>query len=904
MNRPMMSMRGRIFRTASPMTRLIVVVVGVFSMHASLGIAHADDLVAPPLSLARLRFLLEECVSPPPTAEEYTIVVALHRDMVAAYGGPAEGEGEANSASLWRRGNTLYDGLRLMKDDPTRKSVKELVRVQNAMLLEADRAERALFEALAAILVADEADVQVAAAVRAAVERARAIREADRLLSSIPLDEPSGARAGLRESVGRLRVSRETRAQIDVVLADRDVHLAPMLRQVLRAYQDFAVTAADAFDDVFGGVLPPLGAVFSEAEATRLRERMRVRCAREGEEFLAVRRALREQEDATVARINVLLPEEERIELALRLSPSVREGATSFLLATEGHVRDALREIPETDPAYATLREFVPRWRASLQRKLADELEASRSREDTTFWDPSPWRGSMLSLEAAIGGLDHGHALTMEVDRIVAPSVIRAGGKLGNLQAEAGANGSARLLERRTMSEWRSEINAISATSGSGSSVQSCGPLELCERIVSRRSNERPEDWMTRGEFRRGIPSRLEAAELDPSIRALECFESTWSVYVERWQREVESVLAPLSRARQELAEVVEDFSAANLLNESVPADAAERLRTLHHALTLRDTAWRAAESADETFFQSLLACAPQHSGSDAKESDRRAVELTRFSRFLLRERAGTARSVSLAWMSGASDSLEFQPDFVRVIREAGLDPRTRARVEEALVQAAPKFAAETIARRVVAFELAALTDATVLGLRDSAYSDQKRANTKSQRWTFDHAARATADLVASLLDAAGDETEFQAERARLERAVVTASYRNWAVDPIAARTMQLAKTAAKSDDERAEIDLAIAVFQQAFRASHERQARAELAKSALARTTDGRTLYSHPAGVESSADADRVKAAQLRERADLVEALDLEFLRILGRERWARIAPPDVFELRGVGGR
>jgi hypothetical protein len=137
-----------------------------------------------------------------------------------------------------------------------------------------------MFEAIAAVLLADEHEESRRAAVRAGVERARAVREADRLLASIPLEEPSGVCAGLRGAVQRLQVAAEVRGQLDGIVAERDAVLVSSLRRVLRAYQSFAVAAADAFDEVFGGVLPPIGAVFSEQEAEKVRLRMRELCER------------------------------------------------------------------------------------------------------------------------------------------------------------------------------------------------------------------------------------------------------------------------------------------------------------------------------------------------------------------------------------------------------------------------------------------------------------------------------------------------------------------------------------------------------------------------------------------------------------------------------------------------
>ncbi len=835
------------------------------------------DLVAPPLALARLRTLLEECVVPPPNADEFAILVTIHRDMVGSYGAAREG----SAGDAWRAGNSLFDELRDLKRDPSRARLEQVVKAQERMLADADTAERSMFEAIAAVLLADEHEESRRAAVRAGVERARAVREADRLLASIPLEEPSGVCAGLRGAVQRLQVAAEVRGQLDGIVAERDAVLASSLRRVLRAYQSFAVAAADAFDEVFGGVLPPIGAVFSEQEAEKVRLRMRELCEREGLEFLAARAALRAREDATVERLCAALSVDDAVELRLRLSPSATHGYTAFLVATEGHVRDALRELPAGEPPHAAVTEFASRWREALLRELRRETEALRTREDASFWNPSPWRGALRGLEAELGQ-PFDRRWELELDRIVAPIVLAAGGRLGDLQAEASESGAPRLLERRSVSAWRAEL-----AQGEAERTPRPGLIGMVDVVFVPDDSFAAGSAISVGRMRRGIPGPLARQPMH-----LDCGDAAWAEYQRRWSAEVEAAIGPLTEARRALQGFVpaQDLDASGL--GGAPADASERLRALTRALTLRDTSWRSAEAADEAYFLALAECC----GDDSAEACRQN-SLARFRRFLARER--DAAPVDAL----GTDAIDQQPDWVSVVRDAGLAPSARERVERRLVEFAPRFATQTIPRRQVAFSTAAAMDAARLGLAGSAFHRQRMPSQADRRAAGDRASRATADLIAAILDAAMDGSDGPEQRARLEAAVIAALYRRWSPDPVVERTVRLAEGAANDAAERSAVERAIGEFRQAHRAIHERAARLALAGSPLARTSDGRTLFPIPIDAASAGSAERRAEELARELADLRAALEIDLQAILGRERWARVVPPDFFHLRGVGG-
>lgn len=79
---------------------------------------------------------------------------------------------------------------------------------------------------------------------------------------------------------------------------------------------------------------------------------MREKCSEEGEKFLATRRVVRALEDRTIDQLCAALTAAEVIELRLRLCPSI-DGYGQFLVSTEAHVRDALRELPADNPTRA-----------------------------------------------------------------------------------------------------------------------------------------------------------------------------------------------------------------------------------------------------------------------------------------------------------------------------------------------------------------------------------------------------------------------------------------------------------------------------------------------------------------------------------------------------------------------
>jgi hypothetical protein len=848
------------------------------------------DLVAPPLSLARLRVLLEECVSPPPTAEELSIVIELHRSMVASYG--ASSVGVAGDA--WRAGNMLYDELRDMDKNPTRARLKEIFRLQTRMLADADAAERVLFAETATVLCADETLEAQKIEVRSAVARASCAREADRLFASLPMEEPSGVRNGMRDSIGRLRVSPEVFAQLRASLAQRDAALVTLLRKEMRDYESFALAAAGAFDEVFGGILPPLGAIFSDDEEARVRARMREKCNEEGEKFLATRRAVRALEDSTIDRLCAVLTADEAIELRLRLCPSI-DGHGQFLVSTEGHVRDALRELPTDDPTRAAVAAFAPRWRAGLIENLQQEIMESRAYEDESFWEQSAWRGSSLAMRAQIGRANE-RPFQVELDSILAPRVVDAGGTLGNLVASKFESEGARLMQRATLGAWEKEALP------SPDSLQNLGDkLSFYNLISVDESNLSAEYIASRGVVRRGIAPRMERADIltrmERDFTSLDasalnsCFDEAWTAHETRWNDEVESAIAPMTQARKDLSRFAIDFG---VKRGGASDDAHEKLQALDRTLRLRDSAWRASEATDEAFFEALLHCTRANSAAL-----RQAIMLERLRRFIERER----RTCEGTGFVGAK--VEPYPQWDALALRAGLSEAALARVRGAICEHAQHFASALIGVRQMAFDRAALTDATMLGLRNSVRFGSKTSDSAVHNAAKLRAGRAGADMLGAMLDAAAAATtDGDSQRALLASAALHTLFRGWDVDHSSQRTSRRALLAATSDEERIAIEQAVDNYLHACRTCNEHAAKLALANSSFAKTSDGQVLFAMPTDAATAGSVDRLKERLARDLRDLRASLDIDLLSILGRERWDSVAPPDMFELRGVGGR
>lgn len=856
--------------------------------------AGAEDLVAPPISVARLRCLLDSTVSPPPSPEEYAMVVALHRDMVNAYGGSAVGR----SGDQWRIGNSLYDELKNLAEDPTRKRMRELIRLQEQMLRDADAAERAFFDAVALVLVADESEAGQRDAIRDAVERVRLAREGDRLIGSIPLGEPSGAFAGLREAVGRLDIDAPTRAALLRVLAARDAALAPLLRAELSKYQRFAIAAAQAFDQVFGGVLPRLGAAMSEEEGARLTARMQEACREEAEGFLDARRAVRSREDESLNQLCSLLPAEAAVELRLRAAWR-RSDTISSLAKTEGRLRDALEVLPAGDAARAEVEAFAARWRTMLPQFLADQVGATRKREDETFLDPTSmilgreWFLSESELESErISESEH------ELGTILAPLVVAAGGRLGNLQAEQSTSGQCRLLERATMSSWRRELEENAPQRES---------LTAHIRLVSAIHAEdflSPDAMVATGRARYGIPNRPDRGEIEdeviragpPSETWTACADAAWRAHAATWEERVESAVPSMIQVRRRLRDFAPPSTALSLLATSAdsPPDSRERAQALADALRVRDGAWLAAEAADNALFDALEECAKGESGLVL-----RAVRLARLQRFIERERSAI---------------LEFGPirrllDWTEIARGAGLEPAALAQVEAAIVVQAWSYGAGVSAKRRNDFAAVAAADAYLLGLRGSSFNRWPGVDRRSDDRDEAHFARATADMMKAMLDAAESNVSEgdgagAAARTLLERALLRQLYADWHVDRVALRTAARAAGVANTDGERQGVAQALSNLTIANEAANMRAARILLAADGVGRSSDGTDLF--PGGPEAATavDSERLLQEINRDRGDRRAILELELQAVLGADRWREIAPPDIFELNGIGGR
>ena len=201
-------------------------------------------------------------------------------------------------------------------------------------------------------------------------------------------------------------------------------------------------------------------------------------------------------------------------------------------------------------------------------------------------------------------------------------------------------------------------------------------------------------------------------------------------------------------------------------------------------------------------------------------------------------------------------------------------------------------------------FDRAAQTDATALGLRNSARFRSKASDSAVLNAAKLRAGRAGADMLGAMLDAAAATTDGDSQRALLASAALHTLFRGWDVDHSSQRTSRLALLAATSDEERIAIEQTVDNYLHACRTCNEHAAKLALANSSFAKTSDGQVLFAMPTDAATAGSVDRLKERLTRDLRDLRASLDIDLLSILGRERWDSVAPPDMFELRGVGGR
>lgn len=858
-------------------------------------LAGAGELVAPPISLGRLRLLLEEIVDPPPTPEELSVVAPAHRDMARSYGAFADGAG----GSRWRAGTSLYDELRFLRRDPSRARMREAVHAQERMLADAEAADRAMFDSIATILAADEPDPGRQAAIREAVARAATAREADRLLGSLPMEEPTGAIPFLVEAVARLDVDPSVRARLRATLAARNTTVVALLRREIRDYGAFAVAAAGAFEQVFGGVLPAVGAAFSDEEAERLRTRLRTLCGDAATPFLNTRNEMRAAEDATIERLCADLPPDACHELRLRTSPwavlTMPGGAGWMVLSTEGHLRDALAALPADDPVRPAVESIAARWRPAVVARMTADRARVRRREDETFLDPGPMRGLSLALDDPSlswnqgGAADDPNALRLEslhaeLARVLGPRIMAAGGTLGGLRVNHAGRDSYWLVQRDSMTEWQREMSEAVPHDPDPPSR-----LGLVERFSDITAGFTPEFADANGYVRRGIPRRLDAQAMRERVRStlldgtasavtLACIDDAWTTHQRRWDAEVEAAIPRLTETRNRLV------PRTDATNEDWP-------KHLREALAIRDTAWRAAESIDEGFFETIVQCVP--SGMDAAQQ---VVALERLRRFTDREVTGIDSAAASA------ERIRVHPHWMDILDAAALSPAADARVRAAIVRESPRFMVATPARRRAAFDVSAAWDEWNAKRLDLRSPPNNQRQLEAARTAAIAADRASVAMIAAMLSAAEDGPEGTAQRARLESALLRGIFRDWREDGSARRTGMRAAAAARTDEERAAVDRAVENYRLASRLCNERRARVAIALSSLG-DAGAAELLPLPPEAAIAGSAERLGTRLDAEFADLRTALEIDIACILGRDRWRQVAPPDMLELFGAVG-
>lgn len=842
-----------------------VLAITVSSLWVSLWVAPAfgrlgDEIVARPIALARLRETLYSSLEGNPTASDWPIIVQLHLDMRSAYDALYEDIDDR----AWKRTHELYDALRFLKSDPNARHIRELFALHQRMADATSAIDAAMFESIGAVIEAGAPDDRSRQSGRVALERARLARAIDRVLQSMPMSEPTGVRGALRTMVAHVEVPPDARAQVEAILDERDRALALALPQLWKDYKEFAVAAAHAFEQVFGGIIPPLGAFFSDEEMQRLRAEMKRLSLTAGNRFLAARARIRQIEDGARDNICALLSQLEAVELRLRLMDAVLDDnlTSTLILLAEENCRAAVQAFGAGDPDHEQVRAVVDEWWTSLAANV-DQLNRAHDAKD----DARLWTQDIFSLlEGPLGEsalLNEAQETEGKLTALIASRVAAAGGSLGGLRTSPEdskprliGGGCFQNLHKQNAAGWQ-------ARRASGASLAS---------FTSRTRLNR-----TGAPIKRcGVAAKMSRAAFDGAFEAI-CSDSVrealstacnaaWAAHERAWEAEVED------RLRAVAALELERSIWRSALSKDPDAPS-----TMNESLRLRDFAFLAGERADEQAFESALACAKDDSPL------REAITIARFERFIMRERESQ--------FVDALDGTMYEPlpNWCEVVRVAPLSAGARARVREAMCSGIAPYARACIGRRTSEFAFQALRNDFRL---DTSRFPGFRATHESRKEAERRVDLATAGLAQSMLDAAGDE------RAALEdsmlRAIEPAAF---APDHTATCMIERARAECATDEERGAVEGAWQRYDLARLVLWGELARINLAHSQLVlrKVIEPAKCGEIPSeGHRENAHDHRLAARILRVLYDIRVMLELELESLLHGARFERIAPRD----------
>ncbi len=818
-----------------------------------------EGVVADPVSLARLREILRTSLDQGPTSSDWPIIVQLHTDMCGAY----ESLTHDSDGRLWQRTHELYDALRFLKSDPNSQRIREFFALHQRMADATTAIDDAMFDEISTVIGSRALDDDARERGRVGMARARQTRAIDRVLQSMPLDECTGVRGSLRSVVAHVEVPAESRAQVESILDERDRALSAAVRDLWHDYKELGLAAARAFEQVFGGIIPPIGALFSDDEVGRLRAEMKARTLLAGNRFLAARVRVREVDDSARDAICALLPPLEGVEVRLRLVAAViGEGEASLMLDTEANCRAAARAFGTGDPDHEGVSAIVAQWWESLAAKIDETTRAKDAGDDARLWSKELfWSLDEAGSESSVFAASQETARRLSA--LIASRVTAAGGSLGDLRTSL-SESKPRLIGSGGFQEFqRASASSYHPRRASGASLATFSSILNPSRPGRVRGRGGVAANMSRDAFD-GVFRASCADSERPSFAA--CCDEAWAIHERVCGVEVEG------RIRE-----VDALADARSIVRIVSSQDQEARDAMNGSIRLRDLAFLAGERADEQAFETALACA----GDDA--ALREAITIARFERFIMRERESQ-------FVDRSGEMYEPLPNWCEVVESAPLSVAARARVRAAMCSGIASYARACIGRRTAEFAYQALVTADrldrlrVSGLH-AAFQQVREAQVRVDR--------ATADLAQLLVNASGDEAR-EIDHAMLREIEPEA----FAEDVVAVGMIAQARRACVTDEERASVESAWTRFDASRVAFCVELARTNLAHSQLVMRkviTPARLGAIQSDGTRGNTNARRLVASIVRQRLDVRMALEIELESLLGCERFKQFEPRDA---------
>jgi hypothetical protein len=716
--------------------RASIVMLAAGSALVGTGRTQADARLPEPLQAGRLDALLVRSGVPELDPDARRIVHEIYGRYIDDLRAMRDERAERFARSL----DDLWELARI----PDESEARRLLAEHRALCERIAERDRSLFADLSAAL--GGIDLSIAAG----------IRDVDRLAATMPFETRVGLRGDLFAIVEHLDLDEERKAAVLEIIARRDRELPPLVRRVWSEWRDLLVVAVQAIQEETGG-LAALGAALSADEARRVRAAVLARCEEAIEKCRAARRKVRAVDDRIIEEIAAAIPQDEAIELRLRIAQAHPSGGPSRIVQDEAVHRCAVRAFPPGDAARALADERLVAWRAALVPALRESRAILDRAEDAVVLDPSTV-AQMFGDVDAISELSELFEPLLRKNHMLADAV-------GSREAELAAVGI-QVVQPSPSSDEGSSVRTprLMKRTWERTFMASLAPTEE-ERAARRRTPslfQSARAGIAPPIDRALVASRLDAVD-DPIVAVI------LADHEARWSRAVEEPL------------------------RAVLADAAAMRETLRATrVSLDEAAWRAlvarrdglffeAERVDRALFDAL---------ASTRRFDARALSDAALEREVDRELAAV-------WMSRLATANPWT---------AALDERlsdaARSRLLAVLAKSERVLLPDLRRSRATAFALATAADRDDLAIFAGDFGrghaiDLIRADVEAdamleERWT---------ELIAGLVEAAGDE------RAAFEAIYATAaSPFPFAWTPATLRLVKRATALDLADDRRAEI--------------------------------------------------------------------------------------------------